>query len=106
MNQVDLELSREAPDRRPEPEPTQPLHPRHPRQVAHVVHRDPLELLRPRRDAVGDDVHLVAALGEPPRPAQEDDRLRVADPQEAKRSVGHGAELYPGARPVLTPNAG
>ena len=56
----------------------------------------PVELARPLTDPVGHDVHLVAALGEPPGPAQEDDRLSVADTQQAERSVGHGAELYPG----------
>ena len=98
MHEVDVEPLRQTANGGAEAEPAQPLHPRDPRQVADVVHGQPVQLFPPLRDPVRDDVHLVAALGEPPGPAQEDDRLSIADTQEAKGSVGHGAELYPWPR--------
>ena len=93
MHEVDVEPLCQTANCGTEAEPAEPFDPRHPRQVAHVVHGESLQLVPPLGDPVRDDVHLVAALGELPGPAEEDDGLSVADTQQAKGSVGHGAEL-------------
>ena len=103
VHEVDVEPLCQTANRGAETEAAQALDARQPREVADVVDGQPLELVLPVRDPVGDDVHLVAALGEPPGPAQEDDRLSVADTQQAKGSVGHGAAVYP--RPLPAPGA-
>jgi hypothetical protein len=39
-------------------------------------------------------VHVVAALGESPGPTEEDDRLAVADAENAELRFGHDRRWY------------
>jgi hypothetical protein len=82
VDEIDGQLLGQPPHGRPEAEAPQPLHAHERAEVAHVVRNEPVQLAGPVGDPVGKDVYLVAALAEPPGPAEEDDRPAVAHAQD------------------------
>ena len=78
-----LHAAGELRERRNHPKATQKGNAKERVELLEPVHLDPLELAA-RIDAARSDVHLVAALGEPPGPASEMARLRIADPEDAQ----------------------
>ena len=55
----------------------------------HEVDVQSLDLRGVRVLAARDDVHLVPALGQPARPAEEVERLGVADPEQPQALLSH-----------------
>ena len=88
MDDVRLDVAGEAGQRRHHAIAAQHRHAQERVELLEPVHLDPLQLAA-RVDAPRGDVHLVAALGEPSRPAREVARLRVADPEDAQLVVSH-----------------
>ena len=89
MDDVGLHAARELRERRGHPETPQHGNAQERVELLEPVHLDPVELAS-RIDAAGGDMHLVALVGEPSRPAGEVARLRVADPEDAQ-AVRHRA---------------
>ena len=84
MDDVRLDTSRQTGEGRGHAEAPDERHLQQPVEILELVHDEAVELALARVDAAGRDVHLVAALGEPGRPAGEVARLRVADAEDAK----------------------